>query len=182
MSAIFAYRCECCDEVHEGSPSFGFAAPAYYEWLTDEQKASCGWITDDLCTVTLEGETSFFIRAVLEIPIHGVSEPFIWGVWVSVSENSYRRYVETRSAPADGDGCFGWLANDIPSYPSDGSVAVDVYFQTEGLRPIAELQKGRCDGHALLTDQIHGITPMKAQAIAESMLHPARPPDQVHVL
>ncbi|MEE1866841.1 MULTISPECIES: DUF2199 domain-containing protein [Pseudomonas] len=172
MAAIFAYRCECCNEVHEGSPSFGFAAPAYYQWLTDEQKASCGWITDDLCTVTLEGRTDFFIRSVLEIPIHGISEPFIWGVWVSVSEKSYGRYVETRTAPADGDGFFGWLANDIPCYPPGGPFAVNVYLQPEGLRPIVELQQGGSEDHPLLTDQVRGIAPAKAQEIAELLLHP----------
>lgn len=171
MAAIFAYRCERCDEVHEGSPSFGFAAPSYYEWLTDEQKASCGWITDDLCTVTSEGHTDFFIRSVLEIPIHGISEPFIWGVWVSVSEKSYGRYVETHTAPADGDGFFGWLANDIPSYPPGGPFAANVYLQAGGNRPVVELQQERGEDHPLLTDQARGITPARAQEIAESLLH-----------
>jgi hypothetical protein len=49
MAGAFAYRCERCGEIHEGSPSFGFDAPDHYAHLTDEQKASYGWITDDLC-------------------------------------------------------------------------------------------------------------------------------------
>lgn len=174
MPAVFSYKCKCCDEIHEGAPSFGFVAPGYYEWLTAEQKASSGWITEDLCTVTLEGHTDFFIRTVLEIPIHGASEPFIWGVWVSVSEKSYKRYVDTRDAPAEGDGFFGWLANDIPYYPPGGPFAANVFLQPEGLRPVVELQEGECEDHPLVVDQRQGITPTKAQDIGEFMLHRAK--------
>ncbi|HAS8215020.1 TPA: DUF2199 domain-containing protein, partial [Vibrio vulnificus] len=27
MSSIFAFKCSSCEEIHEGSPSFGFRAP-----------------------------------------------------------------------------------------------------------------------------------------------------------
>ena len=30
MAAIFAFKCRKCDELHEGSPSFAFDAPATY--------------------------------------------------------------------------------------------------------------------------------------------------------
>lgn len=79
MAGIFAYRCRCCGDIHEGSPSFGFNAPDAYSCLTDEQKDLHGWINDDLCKVTIEEHTDFFIRVILEVPIHGVSEPFLWG-------------------------------------------------------------------------------------------------------
>jgi hypothetical protein len=40
-----------------------------------------------------------FVRACLEIPIHGVSEPFLWGVWVSLSQKNFDRYVTTYDHP-----------------------------------------------------------------------------------
>src|SRR5262245_35105893 len=109
MAAIFAFRCSCCGKVHEGSPSFGFNAPDQYASLSDEQKERMGTLTEDFCTITHEEGTDRFIRAVLEIPIHGVEEPFLWSVWVSLSEKSFNRYKETYDAPVEGEGFFGWV-------------------------------------------------------------------------
>ncbi|MFP5409514.1 MAG: DUF2199 domain-containing protein [Gammaproteobacteria bacterium] len=38
MGAIFAFKCSCCGELHEGSPSFAFNAPDQYASLSKEQK------------------------------------------------------------------------------------------------------------------------------------------------
>jgi hypothetical protein len=48
----------------------------------------------------------------LEVPIHGVSEPFIWGVWVSASKASFDRYVETYNAPNTGDSYLAGYSHD----------------------------------------------------------------------
>lgn len=171
MAGIFAYTCECCDEIHEGSPSFGFNAPDQYASLTDEQKARHGWLSDGLCKITVEQHTDFFIRAILEVPIHGVSEPFIWGVWVSASQKSYEHYVETLDAPIEGDGFFGWVSNAIPWYPAAGHLATDVCVQTNGERPLLRLHSGSPDDHPLILDQTNGITQARAQEIAEFVMH-----------
>ncbi len=173
MAGIFAYRCRCCGDIHEGSPSFGFNAPDAYSCLTDEQKDLHGWINDDLCKVTIEEHTDFFIRVILEVPIHGVSEPFLWGVWVSASQKSYERYVETFDAPVKGDGFFGWVSNAIPWYPEARHLATNVYLQTDGGRPLLRLHSGGTDDHPLIYDQENGITMAKAQEIAEFVLHNA---------
>lgn len=173
MAGIFAYRCGSCDEIHEGSPSFGFDEPDHYACLTDEQKAVNARITSDFCEITFEDRTDFFIRALLEVPIHGVSEPFLWGVWVSISQKSYERYVETYDAPVEGDGFFGWVCNSIPWYPETRNLASDIYVQTVGLRPLLRLHSGSTDDHPLILDQVNGITAAKAQQIAEFVLHTA---------
>jgi hypothetical protein len=61
MAAIFAFKCSCCGEVHEGSPSFGFKAPDHYASLSDAQKESMGNINDDFCTITHESGTDYFV-------------------------------------------------------------------------------------------------------------------------
>lgn len=171
MAGIFAFQCGSCNKIHEGSPSFGFNAPDCYSSLTDEQKTALGWLTNDLCKITFEERTDYFIRAILEIPIHEVSEPFLWGVWVSASQKSYERYVETFDAPVEGDGFFGWMSNAIPWYPEAGHLAADVYVQTDGGRPLLRLHSGSADDHPLILDQVNGITRTKAQEIAEFVLH-----------
>ena len=92
MAAIFSFKCRCCGEMHEGSPSFGFVVPDQYASLTDEQKAEMGTLSEDFCTITRANGTDRFIRAVLEIPIHGIESPFLFGVWVSLSEKGFNRY------------------------------------------------------------------------------------------
>jgi len=171
MAAIFAFHCSCCGELHEGSPSFAFNAPDPYAWLTDEQKQDIAHLTDDVCVIRHEDRTDHFIRAVLEIPIVGIGEPFVWGVWVSASKESFERYVQTFDKPIEGDGFFGWLSNSIHLYPSDQTRPSDVYIQRGGLRPklVLHTPKGRTD--QLVIDQQTGITVERAQHLAELAMH-----------
>src|SRR5215217_4790318 len=119
MATIFTSKCSFCGEIHEGSPSFGFRAPDQYASLSEDQKAKMGTLTEDFCTITHEEGTDHFIRAVLEIPIHGAEEPFLWGVWVSLSEKSFNRYRETYDQPVAGEKFFGWVCNQLSPYPYD---------------------------------------------------------------
>jgi hypothetical protein len=150
MAAIFAFKCSCCGKIHEGSPSYAFKAPDHYTCLREEQKAAMGYINSDLCTITHEEGTDYFVRAVLEIPIHGIEEPFIWGVWVSLSEKSFKRYVETFDAPVEGDGFFGWVCNAIPWYSPAQTLATDVAVQLGGNRPLLLLHHGSSNDHPLI--------------------------------
>jgi len=173
MAAIFAFKCSYCGELHEGSPSIGYRMPDQYASLSEEQRAAMGQISSDLCTITHDKGTDYFIRAILEVPIHGVEEPFLWGIWVSLSEKSYTRYVETYDSPVEGDGFFGWVCNSIPAYPYQGSRAADVLVQPGGQRPIVVLHRGEAEDDPLVIDQVHGISVARAQEIAESLFHPA---------
>ena len=171
MAAIFAFKCSCCDKIHEGSPSVAFRAPDHYACLTDEQKAESGKISDDFCVITHDKGTDYFVRAVLEVPIHGVEDPFTWGVWVSVSKKSFDRYWETFEQPIEGDGFFGWLCNEISVYPYSKSRPADVRVQPGNQRPKVVLHRGDPDDDQLVIDQTEGITVERAQELAERALH-----------
>lgn len=45
--------------------------------------------------------TQYFLRAILEVPIHGVDQPFLWGLWVSASEASFHRYLDSYDRPPE---------------------------------------------------------------------------------
>lgn len=173
MAAIFAFKCSCCGEMHEGSPSFGFRAPDRYAGLSEEQKASMGKISDDFCTVTHGEGTDYFVRAVLEVPIHGVEDPFVWGVWVSLSKKSFDRYYETYDDPIEGDGFFGWVCNEISLYPQSSPRPADVFVQLGKQRPKVVLHKGDAERDQLVIDQTQGISIARAQELAERALHAA---------
>lgn len=175
MAAIFAFKCGCCGEIHEGSPSYGFDSPDHYACLSEEQKERMGRRNSDLCTITHDEGVDYFIRAVLEVPIHGVEEPFTWGLWVSLSEKSFRRYVDTYDDPVEGDVFFGWICNRVPWYPESGSLATDVIVQLGGKRPLLRLHHDSANDHPLIIDQLEGISVAKAQEIAEYLNHQREP-------
>jgi hypothetical protein len=176
MAAIFAFKCTCCGEVHEGSPSVAFKAPDQYACLTDEQKDRMGRIDPDFCTITHESGVDYFIRAMLEVPIHGVEEPFLWGVWVSLSQKSFDRYRATFRDPVPGDGCFGWVCNVPSAYPTQSSRGSNLHFQQGGHRPLVILHSREPETDPFVLDQMNGISIAKAQQIAERSLHV--PPDR----
>ena len=76
----FEFRCDCCGRIHAGSPSFAYNRPFAYFIVPEDERDSRIEIDSDTCAI--DGE-SFYIRTILEIPIHGADEPFTWGVWVS---------------------------------------------------------------------------------------------------
>jgi hypothetical protein len=171
MAAIFAFKCSCCGQVHEGSPSIAFKAPDQYAGLSEEQKATMGKLSDDFCVIGHEEGTDYFIRAVLEVPILGIEEPFLWGIWVSLSEKSFKRYWDTYDDPHEGDGFFGWVCNKISVYPHTSARPADVFVQCGNQRPKVVLHRGGTDDDPLVMDQANGISIERAQQLAETVHH-----------
>lgn len=171
MATIFAFKCSCCGELHEGSPSFAFNAPDQYSSLSEEQKAVRATISDDFCTITHAKGTDRYIRAVLEIPIQGIEDPFLLGIWVSLSEASFNRYREMFDQPLALEGFFGWVGNRISFYPYGHPRPADVIVQSGGNRPKVVLHRGDPEDDPLVIDQVNGISVARAQELAERVLH-----------
>ena len=167
MAAIFAFKCRKCAKIHEGSPSFGYDAPWHYSCLTDAEKADAE-LRSDTCVIRHDIGVDRFIRVVLEIPIHGVEEPFTWGVWVSLSEKSFARYLETWDDPDETDSYFGWFYNRLPFYPDTISLKTQVRPRRGGVRPFLELERS---GHLLAEHLYEGLSIGEAQRIAEIAMH-----------
>ncbi|HAS8631743.1 TPA: DUF2199 domain-containing protein [Vibrio vulnificus] len=167
MSSIFAFKCSSCEEIHEGSPSFGFRAPDPYLEQPEEVQNE-GKLGSDLCYYKDEDGYHYFIRVILEIPIIGVEEPFMWGVWVSLSESSYNHYVEMYEQPDINRTYFGWLCNYLPYYETTYALATDVHPRLDGARPFIVLHE---TDHELHEDFMKGIEISKAQKIAELCMH-----------
>ena len=167
MAAIFSFRCSCCREIHEGSPSFGFRAPDPYLEQPREVQAA-GALSSDLCWYEDEYGGHYFIRVCLEVPIHGVAEPFLWGVWVSLSKHNFERYVVTYDEPDTLDRYFGWLCNYLPYYENTYALKTRVHPRAEGNRPYIELEDSE---HPLAVDFHRGISLSRAQEIAERVMH-----------
>lgn len=167
MAGIFSFKCGSCDKLHEGSPSFACRAPDSFLEQTDKVKEE-GLLTNDLCIYTNEDGRYYFIRTILEIPIHGVSEPFVWGVWASVSAENFFRYSENFDNNDVNDRYFAWFANYLPFYENTFGLRSFVRPRAGNERPVLKLQP--CN-HQLYLDFKNGISIERAQEIAEMVMH-----------
>lgn len=174
----FEFRCGCCGEMHRGSPSFAYDRPPLMP-MSDEEFERRVKLSDDLCRVLPPEDDpdrpwDFWLRGILEIPIHEVDEPFTWGVWVSQSQDSFERYHRTFDEDQSADGSFGWLPNTIPIYnetpdPSEtDNFAADVRWGKPGQRPQIELHEV---DHPLYRDQVEGISWDRAVELAMVAMH-----------
>lgn len=163
----FKFSCKCCGDEHEGIPDLAFDAPSYYEQLSEEQKRTIATKSEDFCIIADE---DFFIRGILLIPIIGLDTQFGLGVWVSLSRENFKRYIELYEASdVSGEGpYFGWFSNHMPWYPETLSLKTNVHLQPYPHRPQIELQP---TDHPLSMHQHHGIDLATLQEFIEANLH-----------
>ena len=151
----FRFKCTGCGEWHEGIPTYGAKAPLYYYTVPEgERNARCA-LTPNTCVVD---RAHFFVRGCIEVPIHGETDPFIWGVWVSLSALNYEQFVATLEMDKRSHlgPFFGWLSACFPFYPDTENLKTHVHLRDHGIRPYIELEPTE---HPLAVEQRRGITP-----------------------
>ena len=103
------YFCKTRGEYHEELPmSYGSPVPDYCEDIPEEEWEGRIEMNEDLCIVDDE---HFFIRGAIEIPVTDDEGPFIWDIWVSLSESNFElttEYWETEGRERKLDPMFGW--------------------------------------------------------------------------
>ncbi|HLZ64849.1 MAG TPA: DUF2199 domain-containing protein [Aliidongia sp.] len=150
---MFKFKCTSCGEWHEGMPTFGANAPLYYYSIPAEDRDLRCALRTDTCVVDQE---HFFVRGCLEIPVHDEPEPFVWGVWISLSKNHFDQFVacfdvnhRSHIGPF-----FGWLSAEFPFYPSAENLKTRAHLRDNGVRPYIELEP---TDHPLAVEQRTGI-------------------------
>lgn len=163
----FEFTCSSCGQVHRGMPTFGADAPLnYYDIPKEEREKRCSLGTDD-CVID---DKWFFVRGCIDIPVHGEKEQFSWGVWVSLSEESFKQWVacfeaEKRSHIGP---FFGWLNAWLKPYPDTVSLKTRVHLRDKGIRPYVELEP---TDHPLAIEQRNGISKARLAEIYAQMVH-----------
>lgn len=166
---MFAFRCNSCGKVHEGIPSFGWDYPIQYLNVPEGERAERVTLGTDDCVIDDEW---FYIKGCLEIPVHGSDEPFVWGIWVSLSEQNFAEWekyfgIVKRSHIGP---FFGWFSSDIWIYPETPiNLKTTVHIRDDGIRPVIELQDA---DHPLVAEQRAGISFDRVSQIYEMMVHP----------
>ena len=161
---MFRFHCKSCGQWHEGMPTLAAEAPLFYYGVPEGEREARCQLGSDTCIV--DGE-HFFIRGCLEIPVHRETNPFIWGVWVSLSKVNFDRFVacfegEKRSHIGP---FFGWLSAGLLGYPDTENLKMRAHLRDGGIRPVIELEP---TDHPLAVEQRDGITADRvAEIVAE---------------
>ncbi|MDO9223228.1 MAG: DUF2199 domain-containing protein [Caulobacter sp.] len=148
-----SFVCSRCGKTHDGLAAWVYARPDPWLGLTDEQRAD-GKCSDDLCR-TADGH--FFVRSVLVLPLIGGPEPtFEFGVWGSLSEANFWRYVECFD---DTDQSklglmFSYLSNEVRGFPDSFALHANLQPRDDRQRPFMLLEP---TDHPLAVAQRDGI-------------------------
>ena len=164
----FSFLCKSCGELHQGIPTFGADAPAIYYWIASEEREKRVVLDTDTCTIDNE---RFLIRGCLEIPVNNESDPFIWGVWVDVSQRdfeAFRTVLEVRHRKHLGP-FAGYLGSTLPGYSeSTFNLHVRAHLRDEGIRPLVTVAPST---HPLHAEQCQGMSPTRLAEIYETVMH-----------
>lgn len=163
----FEFLCSCCGAVHRGMPAFGADAPLNYYAVPREDRATRCALSTDSCIID---DQSYFVRGCIEIPVQGEDEPFSWGVWVSLSEASFKQWLELypEERRSHVGPFFGWLNAYLKPYPETMDLKTRVHLRDGGIRPFIELQP---TDHPLAVEQREGISAARVEELYMLMMH-----------
>jgi hypothetical protein len=161
----YAWTCRCCGKQYDTLPlNYGVNAPAQWFSLPESERATRAVLTDNYCRID---DADLFLRGCIEIPVHGLSESFVWGAWVSLSEESMERAFELWDAPLieNEPPRFGWLCSSVATYPQTVGLKTNVHFRPKH-RPFIELEP---TDHPLALEQRNGMTIARVEEIAAAL-------------
>jgi hypothetical protein len=163
MLNLIRFKCRTCDEWHEGLPSPGWDYPVQYLAVPVEDRPNRAQLTADTCVI--DGE-QFFVRANLPIHVHDSDEILTWGIWVSLSNDSFERFRQLLNDEGrlGGESFFGWLCAAIPGYPDTQLLKTYVHIQPWPNRPLVELEP---TDHPLAVDYRKGISAVRALELVQ---------------
>lgn len=152
------FRCPCCGENFGGVFDVAFDHPE--PWRHGNRKASGqdvlrvgeDWISSDLC-VQCEDR---FVRCIMPFPIIGSDETFAFGVWGSMSEQSFEHYRAgfDRNDYGDFEGCFSWLSNILPEVGQEDWVQCNLVIEDPTKRPVLYAKPNAEKLHGFQSDGI----------------------------
>ena len=138
--------------------------------LTDDEARDMAELSSDFCVIKYPETTDRFIRCTLTIKVKDHFENLEYGVWASLSEQSFQDYIDNFSNPDHDATYFGWFANDLPEYriPDEG-IPTNVCTRKGGQRP--EIQPHRSAENKLSFEYHQGITEAEAKRRIEAMIN-----------
>ena len=162
------FKCSICGEQHSEWPALAFSSPANYAGLTQTEQNSIAEIDEDFCVITYEDQTDRFIRTTLVQKVNDFDKDLDYGLWVSLSENSFKDYKANFNNENHETSYFGWLCNGIPGYEFKQSIPMTVWTKTGNDRP--EIIPHEDFNHKFVKDYYFGITKAEAERRIHDMM------------
>jgi hypothetical protein len=161
------FTCRVCGEKHPLPLSYSIKAPLSAKAIPEDELESRVLLNVDQCVID---QREFFLRGRVPIPVHGLEEPFVWGVWAEISPKNFLRSAELWSAQGrEAEPVFdGYLNSVIEPYGDTYNLLVEVRTQAVGVRPNFVVKDVE---HPLAIEQREGISRERVQEIAEMMWH-----------
>lgn len=154
--------CTCCGKSFATLTSIAFPAPGI--WQGDPTPlpnsefliANGDILTEDFCRC----QGHLFVRAILELPMIGLDQSFLIGVWGTLSEENFAQFQDTFDQGTQGklELMFSWMSNPVPA---NGKVPVACVLR--GL-------DGRMRPRLFLTDETHPFYPLQIDGIDQQDL------------
>lgn len=148
--------------------SFHAAAPGAWNAIPESERSTRALLSDEQCEID---EKFFFVKGLIEIPVHGIDETFTWGVWVSLSRANYERACDLWSQPGreSEPPYFAWLSSELaPLYPSTLNLKTNLHTRPVGVRPVVQLEPS---DHPLAREQREGISRRRLEELWTYLLH-----------
>ena len=163
------FGCSICGERHVLPLSYSVKVPMAAAMITVDEVDQRVVITPDQCVID---NKDFYLRGRFLVPVIGLDEPFVWGVWAEVSPKNFVRTNELWTVDGrEQEPAFpGWLNSQLPVFGDTFNLEVSVQTQPVGHRPQFTVVE---EDHPLAVEQRNGITMARVEEIAEMMLHPA---------
>jgi hypothetical protein len=163
----FEFFCSGCGQIHRGMLAFDAAAPLSYYAVPIAERGTRCQLEPDTCVI--DG-SHYFVRGCLEVPVIGAQEPFSWGVWVSVSADSFRQFTacyESTKRSYIGP-FFGWLNAALKPYPDTTNLKTQVHLRDGLIRPFIEVEP---TDHPLAVEQREGISLARVAVLYALIVH-----------
>ncbi|WP_281372434.1 DUF2199 domain-containing protein [Granulicella arctica] len=162
-----SFECRICKERHELPLSYSVKVPMAVGSIPQEELEQRVVVTPEQCVI--DGK-DFYLRGRIPVPVEGLEEPFIWGVWAEVSPKNFIRTNELWNVEGrENEPPFpAWLQTEIFPYGDTMNLEVRVHTQRVGRRPHFEIVD---EDHPLAIEQRNGILMERVQEIAETILH-----------
>jgi hypothetical protein len=166
-SELAGYFCTTCKQFHSELPiSYGCDQPDSYLSLSPEDRPRRAALAASQCVID---NYKYFIRGLVEIPILGLSEPLLWGIWASVWKEDFEEmdnhwHVQGREKLI---GPYrGRLNNSLSEYPETLNLKCTIQVRPVGERPLFYIDE---PDHPLAIEQRQGISLERVQQIASKL-------------
>ena len=163
-----ASRCSVCGQIHDEWPALTFDSPNNYNALSKAERERIAQIDSDFCIIKYEDQTARFIRVVLKQSITDSNMFLNYGLWVSLSEESFSDYVLNYTNENHEVQYFGWLNSRIPGYEDTLDIPTTVYTARGTDRP--EILPYDDFDHAFVKDFYSGISMNEAEKRVHTMM------------